>query len=88
MKKIIVTLAALAVFHGCTSTPSIQTHHKTIPSKKNEYAAIESSNTQQAPSTIYSPFPAAVAATPQTAIVSAPQPVVVVPDVKHFDFSE
>ncbi len=88
MKKIIITLAALAVFHGCTSTPSIQTHHKTIPSKKNEYAAIESSNTQAAPSTIYSPFPAAVAATPQAAIVSAPQPVVVVPDVKHFDFNE
>lgn len=88
MKKTIVMLAVLAIFHGCTSTPSIQTHHKTIPSKKNEYAAIEKESTQSAPSTIYSPFPAAVAATPQTAIVSAPQPVVVIPEVKNFDFNE
>lgn len=89
MKKIIVTLTAFALFHGCTSTPSIQTHHRTIPSKKNEYATTteRESSTQPAPSTIYNPFPAAVAATPQQAIVSAPPPVIV-PVVEHFDFNE
>lgn len=90
MKKIIVTLTALAVLHGCTSTPSIQTHHRTIPSKKNEYATTtdKGASAQPAPSTIYNPFPAAVAATPQqTAIVSAPPPVIV-PVVEHFDFNE
>lgn len=88
MKKVVATLAALTVLHGCTSTPSIETHHKVIPSKKNEYATTtERSNAQTPSSSIFSPFPAAVAATPPTSVVSAPPPVVV-PVVEHFDFNE
>lgn len=88
MKKIILTLSALVVFHGCTSTPSIETRHKPIPSKKNEYATERTQTTAPpAASSIYNPFPAAVAATPQPAIVSAPPPVVV-PVANHLNFGE
>lgn len=85
MKKIFSTLATLIAFHGCTSTPSIETRHKVISSKKNEYVT-ERTNTP-APSLVYNPFPAAVAATLPPAVVSAP-PVVVVPEVKTFNFDE
>lgn len=77
MKKVILALAALTVFHSCTSTPSIETHHKVIPSKKN----------QSQTSPIYSPTPAAITAAPSQAVVSAPPPVVV-PVAEHFNFNE
>lgn len=86
IKKLSLAVAAIALLHGCSSTPSIETRHKPIPSKKNEYAKTDK-NSSQAPSSIFSPAPAAVAATPPAEIVSAP-PVVVIPTVQNFNLSE
>lgn len=87
IKKLSLVVAAAIVLHGCTSTPSIETHHKTIPSKKNEYVKNEKASAQTAPTSIYSPSPAAVAATPPVEVVSAP-PAVVIPAVQNFNLNE
>lgn len=86
IKKLSLAVAAAVVFHGCSSTPSIETRHKTIPSKKNEYVKVEK-NSAPAPTSIYAPAPSVATATPPTEAVAAP-PAVVIPPVQNFNLDE
>ncbi len=86
IKKLSLAAVAVVVFHGCSSTPSIETRHKTIPSKKNEYVRVEKSSTP-APTSIYAPAPVIAAATPPPEIVTAP-PAVIIPPVQNFNLDE
>lgn len=83
IKKLSLIVAAVVALHSCSSTPSVQTHHKTIPSKKNEY---EKSSSQSQTSNS-SPSPAAVPSTEQLVVASSP-PAVVVPVATNFNLNE
>ncbi|AZZ38205.1 hypothetical protein CIK05_15815 [Bdellovibrio sp. qaytius] len=91
IKKLSLTIAAVVALHGCTSTPSVETHHRAIPSKRNEYAKNSTSSNHMAPSTIYTHSAPVVAPTHTTtttteALIVSAAPVVV-QVVDHFNFS-
>ena len=85
IKKLSLVIAAVLALHGCSSTPSVETRHKPIPSKKNEYE--KPSSQAQSPSTIYSPSQAALPSNEKLVVVPA-TPAVVVPVVENFNFTE
>lgn len=83
IKNLSLALLAVVALHGCSSTPSIETRHKPIPSKKNEY---EKSATPTPTPTSF-PSPAAIPTTSQAVVVSA-APAVILPTAEGFNFSE
>lgn len=77
MRKIVLALITLALLQACSTTPSIQTHHRTIPSKKNEYSKKDS--------TYSSPAPSIITALPVAATTAPP---VIIKPIENFNLSE
>lgn len=97
MKKLILTFAVFGTLNSCSSTPTIETRHKVIPSRKNEHSANNASHNKhsnQAAPSMYAPAATqpSTASVPvaQTQVVSAtPQPPpVIVQEIKNFNFSD
>ena len=84
IKKLVLFVAAIVFMHSCSSTPSIETRHRPIPSKKNEY---DKPANPPASTSVYSPSPAAIPATEQLVVVSA-APAVIVPVASNFNLTE
>lgn len=84
IKKLILIAAAGLAMYGCSSTPSVETRHRPMPSKKNEYDKPVKSQTS---STTFTPS----TAPPPPAELPAPvytPPAVVVPVASNFNLSE